>query len=86
MSGSPPLDRRNEPLDTLVRQTGRHLAFYHVLRAATLGLDRGSAPAIYREIFNRADSHCPDHLVVSFEKGFFEGFDEASAVVRETFR
>ena len=86
---------RDERLAKLVRQTGRHLAFYHVLWRATTLLDRGEEGqlmamlqdgglAIYRLIVNQDDPlPCPGAFVEDLEKGFLKGFDAASEVVRE---
>lgn len=98
MSNQLPSSSRDERLAELVRQTGRHMALYQVLWRATTLLDRGEEGqlmamwqdgglAIYRFIVNQDDPlPCPGAFVEDLEKGFLEGFDAASVVVREALR
>ena len=76
---------RDERLAKLVRQTGRHLTFYHVLWRATTLLDRGEEGqimamlqdgglAIYRLIVNQDDPlPCPRCVCGGPRKGFSQG-------------
>lgn len=98
MSEAPNRSLRDRHLPGLVRETARHLAFYHVLQSATIKLGRGEGerlltpgwcdgPALFSRLFNQHDVFpCPKAFEMEFEEAFVKGVDEARNLVGRTLR